>query len=70
MAWRGMALESFQKGLQLFFRPHLNRRFAHRIMGPQSHGNPNFDNFGIPKWESRDKKPFGCGPREEAQSIL
>jgi hypothetical protein len=24
-------------------------------MGPQSHGRPNFGNFGISIWESRDK---------------
>ncbi len=23
-----------------------------------------------PTWESRDKRPFGCGPRGEAHSIL
>jgi len=36
----------------------------------QSPGSPNRDSFGIPPWESRDKKPFGCGYRREAQSIL
>jgi hypothetical protein len=25
---------------------------------------------GLPTWESQDKKPFGCGPRGELQSIL
>jgi hypothetical protein len=28
-------------------------------------GSPNCENFGAPTWESRDKKPFGCGPRGE-----
>jgi hypothetical protein len=28
------------------------------------------DNFRTPTWESQDKKPFGCGPRGVAQSIL
>jgi hypothetical protein len=28
-----------------FFRPHLNRRFAQKIMGLQNHGSPNFGNF-------------------------
>jgi hypothetical protein len=32
-------LESSQQGLQLCFRPHLNQRYAHNIMGPQSRGN-------------------------------
>jgi len=35
-------LESSQQGLQLFFRPHLNRRYAHKVMGPQSCKSPNF----------------------------
>jgi hypothetical protein len=52
-----ISLESSQQGLQLCFKPHFNRRSTHKVMGPQS-------------WESRDKKPFGCGPRGEAHSIL
>jgi hypothetical protein len=56
-------LESAWRMLQLCFRPHLNRRFAHKVMGPQSSGSPNFGNFKTPIWESRDKMPFGCGPR-------
>jgi hypothetical protein len=31
-----ISLESSQRGLQLCFRPHLNRRFAHKVMGPKS----------------------------------
>ncbi len=38
--------------------------------GLQSCGSTNFCNFGIPSWESRDKKPFGCGPRGEVQNML
>jgi len=30
----------------------------------------NCDSFGTLHWESQDKKPFGCGCRGEAQSIL
>ncbi len=39
-------------GLQLCFRPHLNWRSAHKVMGPQSCKSPNFGNFGTPrtKW--------------------
>jgi hypothetical protein len=33
-------------------------------MGPQSCGSPSCGNFEIPIWDSRDKKPFGCGPVE------
>jgi hypothetical protein len=36
----------------------------------QSPESLNRDNFETPLWESRDKKPFGCGCREEAHSIL
>jgi hypothetical protein len=36
----------------------------------QSRKSPNCGNFRTPTWESWDKKPFGCGPREELQSIL
>jgi len=43
---------------------------ARKVMGPQSRKSPNFGNFGTPILESRDKMPFGCGPLEEAQSIL
>jgi hypothetical protein len=55
-------LESSQQGLQLHFKPHCNRRFARQIMRLQSHESPKCGNFGTPTWESRNKKPFGCGP--------
>jgi hypothetical protein len=42
--------------------PHLNIRFAHKVMGLQSRGNPNFGNFRTPTWESRDEMTFGCYP--------
>jgi hypothetical protein len=54
-------LEISWRWLQIFFRSHLNWRFEHKVMGPQSCGNPNFGNFRTPIWESRDKMPFGCG---------
>jgi hypothetical protein len=38
-------LESSWQRLQLCLKPHLNRRSTHKVMGPQSHGTPN---FGIP----------------------
>jgi hypothetical protein len=37
-------LKSFQQGLQLCFRPHLNHRFAHKVMGPQSYESPSCEN--------------------------
>jgi hypothetical protein len=54
-------LESSKQGLQHFFRPHRNQRFERKVMGSQSHKSPNGGTFGIPTWESQDKKPFGCG---------
>jgi hypothetical protein len=35
-------------GIQLCFKPHLNQRFAQKIMGLQSCRSPNFENFGTP----------------------
>jgi hypothetical protein len=63
-------LESSWQGIKLFFRPHLNQRFTHKVMGPQSHGSPNFGNFGTPTWESRDKMPFECWSHDHAYNIL
>jgi hypothetical protein len=40
-----MSLESSQWGLQLCFRPHLNLRFAYKIIGPQSGRSPSCGNF-------------------------
>jgi hypothetical protein len=45
-------LESPWQGLQLYFRPHLNWRFAHKVMGPQSCGSSSCGNFRTPTWES------------------
>ncbi len=39
-------------------------------MNSQSPGNPNWDNFGTPPWESWEKKPFGCGCHGVTQRIL
>jgi hypothetical protein len=63
-------LESFQGELQICFRLHPNRRFEQIVTTSQSPKNPNRDNFGTSPWESRDKKPLGCGCRKEAHSIL
>jgi hypothetical protein len=63
-----ISLKIFWQGLQLFFILHCNRRSARKVMGPQSCGSPRCGNFE--EWESRDKMPFGCGPRGEVQTIL
>jgi len=63
-------LESSWGELQVWFRPHPNWKSEQRVMIVQSPGSPNRDSFGTPPWESRDKKPFRCGCRRGAQSIL
>jgi hypothetical protein len=63
-------LEKSWQGIQLCFRPHLNQRCAHKVMGLQSCRNPSFGNFGTFTWEFRDKMTFGCGSYGQAQSIL
>jgi hypothetical protein len=65
-----ISLESSWQRIQLCLRPHCNRRFACEVMGPQSRRSPSCGNFGTPTWESRDKMPFRCGPRGNAQRIL
>jgi hypothetical protein len=52
-------LKSYQRGIQLWFRPHLNWRFAHKVTSLQGRASPNFGNFdGSPgtKWH------LGVGP--------
>jgi hypothetical protein len=56
-------LESSRQGLQLCFRPHCNWGSAQEVMHLQSRENPSCYNFKTPTWDSRDKKPFRCGPR-------
>jgi len=65
-----MELKSSQRELQDFFRPHPNQRSEQEVMDAQSPKSPTRDNFGTPLWESREKVPFGCSPREELQIIL
>jgi hypothetical protein len=68
--WNVTLLESSQGQLQVYFKPHFNWRFEQKVMTSQSFESPNRDNFGTPPWKSRDKKPFECGCRKEAQNIL
>jgi hypothetical protein len=63
-------LESSWEEIQIFLRPHPNRRSKLGVMTSQSIGSPNWDNFGIPLWESWDKKPFGCRWRGQTQRII
>ncbi len=45
-------------------------RSGRKAMIVQSPGSLNRDSFGIPLWESQDKKPFGCNLCRVMQSIL
>jgi hypothetical protein len=59
-----ISLESSWQGLQVFFRSHCNQRFTHEVMHPKV-AESSYGNFETLTWESRDKMPFGCGPRGE-----
>jgi hypothetical protein len=55
------SLESSRRGLQLWFRPRLDRSYALEV--PQSCETPILGDFGTPTWESRDKNTFRCHSR-------
>ncbi len=59
-------LESPQRGLQLCFRPDLNRRSAHKVMRPQSWdskvvGVPTLGILGLPLGSPMKKWHLGAG---------
>jgi len=54
-------LKNYRRELKRWFRPHLNWKSTHKVMGLQSCKSFNFGNFGILIWESRDKMTFGAG---------
>jgi len=64
------ALESSRGELQLWFRPHSDRRLEPKDMSVQSPGSSTRDSCGTPPWESREKVPFGCGSHGVTQRIL
>ncbi len=55
-------LESFQQGLQLCFRPCFNWRSAQEVVGFQTSGSFNFENFEIPNLGVMGKMTFGVTP--------
>jgi hypothetical protein len=57
-----ISLECYQQGLKLCFIPHLNQRFAHKVMGPQSHGSPNFGKFETSIGSPETKYHLDAGP--------
>jgi hypothetical protein len=63
-------LKSSQRGLQICFRCHFNQRFAHKVMGPQSRGNPNLRNFEIPKAPARPSTPKCYEPGSVPQLFI
>jgi hypothetical protein len=65
-----MVLESSRGELQLWFRPHSNRRLKLGDMSSQSPRTPTRDSFETPPWESREKEPFECSLHRELQRIL
>jgi hypothetical protein len=65
-----MALESSRRELQLWFKPRLELSLGEKLWASKRPGNPNWDSFGTPLWESREKEPFGCSLRAELQRIL
>jgi len=64
------ALKSSRGELQLWLRPHSNRRLEPGVVSVQSPGSPTRDSFRTPPWESRENMPFGCSSRGEFQKIL
>ncbi len=65
-----MALESFRRELQVWFKARPNLSLGREVMNAQSPGSPNRDSFGTPPWESQEKEPFGCSLRAKLQRIL
>jgi hypothetical protein len=63
-------LESSREELQLWFRPCSDPSLGWGVMSVQSPGSLNWDSFGTPLWESREKEPFGCKCDGELQRIL
>jgi len=64
-----MALESSRGELQLWFRPHSNRRLEPRDMSSRSLETPTRDSFGTPPWESREKEAFECSLHRELKFV-
>jgi len=55
-------LEIFWRGLQLCFRPHVNRRSIDKVMGLQIHESPNLRNFGLQLVKPGTKWHLGASP--------
>jgi hypothetical protein len=60
-------LESSRLGLQLCLRPHCNQRSAYKVMGPQSYGSPNGENFGTKSGSLETKSRLDVAPMERCR---
>jgi hypothetical protein len=61
--------EGYKFGLNLVaIRPGSRELWAPKV--PGLHPRQFRDNFGTTTWESREKEPFGCSPRNVPQRIL
>jgi hypothetical protein len=56
-----MSLESSWQGLQLFFRPHLNHKYARKVMGPKVARIPSVRISGLPLGSLGTKWHLGAG---------
>jgi hypothetical protein len=63
-------VESSRRKLQLCFKSHPDSRSKNEVIALQSYESSSLGSFGTPLWASQDKKPFGCSPCGEVQSIL
>jgi hypothetical protein len=57
-----ITLERSRRGLQLCFRPHFNRRFAHKVMAPKVVGIPSLGILGFPLGSLGTKWHLGAIP--------
>jgi len=60
-------LESSWRGLQLFFRPHLDPRSARKVMGLKSCGSPNLGDSGLSFGSPETKSHLDVGPMERCR---
>ncbi len=67
-SWKDLE-EGYKFGSDLVaIRPSNRELWAPKV--PGLHPGQFQDNFEIQTWESREKEPFGCNPRNVAQRIL
>jgi hypothetical protein len=60
VAW-DILLESSQQGLKIYFKPHLNRRSAQKVMGPKVVGVLTLAISGLPFGKPKTKCHLDVG---------